>query len=292
MVHHPSLRFGIKTAPTHATHEELLHVWQAADDLPIFEHAWLNDHLMSLGDHPTDPYLESWTLLAALAARTQRLRLGIMVTDNTYRHPALLAKMAATIDIVSHGRLNVGLGTGWSEQEHHAYGIALPPAGERVHRLDEACELMHRLWTRPVANFEGRYYQLHDAYCEPKPIQKPRPPFVIGAEGERTLRVVARHADIWDCSVNTPEEYRQKSAILDHACAAIGRDPATIEHSRHVSVDPSDLHAAYEETRAFIEVGATYIIYHVPVPDPQGILQRLAEEVAAPLRAAYHQTNE
>ncbi|GHO83122.1 TIGR03560 family F420-dependent LLM class oxidoreductase [Dictyobacter formicarum] len=287
MMQHKSLHFGIKTAPTHATHEALLQVWQAADVLPIFEHAWLNDHLMSLGDHPTDPCLESWTLLAALAAHTQRLRVGVMVTDNTYRHPAILAKMAATIDIIAHGRLNFGIGTGWSEQEHRAYGITLPPPGERVRRLDEACELTRQLWTQPVVNFTGRYYQLHEAYCEPRPIQRPHPPFVIGAEGEQTLRVVARHADIWDCSVNTPEEYRHKSSVLDDACATIGRDPATIERSRHISVDPSDLHAAYEETRTFIDAGATHIIYHVPVPDPQGILHRLAKEVAEPLRAEY-----
>lgn len=289
MMQQKPLRFGIKTAPRHETHEALLQVWQAADALPIFEHAWLNDHLMSLGDHPNDPLLESWTLLAALAAHTQRLRVGVMVTDNTYRHPALLAKMAATIDVISHGRLNFGIGTGWSEQEHRAYGITLPSPGERIRRLGEACDLTRQLWTQTVVNFAGRYYQLQEAYCEPKPVQKPHPPFVIGAEGKQTLRVVACHADIWDCSVNTPEEYSHKSAVLDDACAAIGRDPATIEHSRHISVDPSDLHAAYEETRAFIAVGATYIIYHVPVPDPQGILQRLAEEVAEPLRADYHQ---
>ncbi len=287
MILRQPLRFGIKTAPQHATYEPLLEVWRAADTMPIFEHAWLNDHFMDVGDGPTRPRLEAWTLLAALAAQTQRLRLGVMVTGNTYRHPAVLAKMAATVDVIAHGRLNFGIGTGWDEHEHRAYGIPLPAAGERVRRLDEACELIKRLWSKPGVNFEGRYYQLYEAYCEPGPVQRPHPPFAIGAEGERTLRVVARHADIWDCSVETPAEYRRKSELLDDLCAAIGRDPAAIARSRHIPVDPANLQAATQETRAFIEAGATYIIYHVPVPDPQGILQRLAAEVAEPLRAAY-----
>jgi F420-dependent oxidoreductase-like protein len=292
MIPQRPLRFGIKTAPLHATHETLLEVWQEADTLPIFEHAWVNDHFMALGDNPADPCLEAWTLLAALAAQTRRLRVGVMVTGNTYRHPAVLAKMATTVDIIAHGRLNFGIGTGWSEREHLAYGIPLPAPGERIRCLGEACEIIRRLWTEPVVSFEGRYYQLNEAYCEPKPIQQPHPPFAIGGDGERTLRVVARYADIWDCSVDSPEEYCHKSAVLDSSCAAIGRDPASIERSRHISVDPSDLNAARLETRTFIEVGATHIIYHVPVPDPMGILRRLAEEVAEPLRAEYQEARE
>ncbi|HVB22882.1 MAG TPA: TIGR03560 family F420-dependent LLM class oxidoreductase [Ktedonobacteraceae bacterium] len=281
------LSFGIKTAQRHATHDALLDVWQEAESIPIFEHAWLNDHFMDLNSTPTGPYLESWTLLAALAAQTRRLRVGVMVTDNTYRHPAILAKMAATVDVISHGRLNFGIGTGWSERQHLAYGIPLPPPGERIRRLGEACELIRQLWTEPLVTFEGRYYQLSEAPCDPKPLQKPSPPFVIGGDGEQTLKVIAKSADIWDCSVDSPEIYRQKSMLLENYCTAIGRDPATIERSRHISVDPSDLKAARLETRAYIEVGATHIIYHVPVPAAQGILRRLAEEVASPLRAEY-----
>ncbi|HET8841188.1 MAG TPA: TIGR03560 family F420-dependent LLM class oxidoreductase [Ktedonobacteraceae bacterium] len=281
------LSFGIKTAQLYTTHDALLAVWQEAESIPIFGHAWLNDHFMGLGSTPPGPYLESWTLLAALAAQTQRLRIGVMVTDNTYRHPAVLAKMAATIDVISHGRLNFGIGTGWSEQQHHAYGIPLPTPGERIRRLGEACELIRRLWTEPQVTFEGRYYQLSEAPCDPKPWQKPFPPFAIGGEGEQTLKMIARYADIWDCSVDTPAEYRQKSLLLESFCQAIGRDPTSIEYSRHVSVDPSNLEAARLETRSFIEVGATHIIYHVPVPASQRILQRLADEVALPLQNAY-----
>ncbi|GHO45749.1 TIGR03560 family F420-dependent LLM class oxidoreductase [Ktedonospora formicarum] len=281
------LSFGIKTGQRYSTHTALLDVWQEADSIPVFEHAWLNDHFMDLSSTPPGPYLESWILLAALAARTQRLRIGVMVTDNTYRHPAVFAKIAATVDVISHGRLNVGLGTGWSEQQHHAYGIPLPPPGERVRRLGEACEVIQRLWSEPAVTFDGSYYQLHEAPCDPKPVQKPFPPFAIGGEGERTLQVIARYADIWDCSVATPNLYAQKRLLLESYCRAIGRDSATIAYSRHIPVDPADLKATLAETRAFLEVGATHIIYHVPVPASGNILRRLAEEVALPLQAEY-----
>jgi alkanesulfonate monooxygenase SsuD/methylene tetrahydromethanopterin reductase-like flavin-dependent oxidoreductase (luciferase family) len=281
------LHFGSKTAPLHATHEALFDVWRRADSLLVFEHAWLNDHFMALGPNPAGPCLGSWTLLAALAAVTQRLRIGVTVSGNTYRYPALPAKMAATVDIVSHGRLNFTLRTGWSEREHRAYGIPLPSLGERVRRLEEACELIRRLWLEPVANFAGRYYQLHEAYCEPKLVQQPHPPVAVGAEGARTLRVATRYAQVWDCSVATVEEYRQKSALLDSYCADIGRDPASIQPSRHISVDPSDLAAAHRETQAFTEAGANHIIYHLLVPDTMSTLRRLAEEVGAPLHASH-----
>jgi F420-dependent oxidoreductase-like protein len=281
------LSFGIKTGQRYPTHDALLDVWQEAESFPIFEHAWLNDHFMGLGSTPPGPYLEAWTLLAALAARTHRLRIGVMVTDNLYRHPALLAKMAATVDVISHGRLNVGLGTGWSEQQHRAYGIPLPAPGERVRRLGEACEVILRLWSEPGVTFEGRYYQLHDAPCDPKPVQKPFPPFAIGGEGERTLQIIARYANIWDCSVATPDLYAQKRLLLERVCATLGRDAATLAYSRHISVDPTNLKATLAETRAFLDVGATHIIYHVPVPATGNILRRLAEEVALPLQAEY-----
>ncbi|QBD75944.1 TIGR03560 family F420-dependent LLM class oxidoreductase [Ktedonosporobacter rubrisoli] len=285
-----ALHFGIKTSQLTANPEALLTIWRAADALPIFEHAWIFDHIMSLGDDPGVPCLESWTLLAALAVQTRRLRIGVMVSDNTYRHPGILAKVAATVDIMALGRLNFGLGTGWSETEHVAYGIPLPSAGERVRRLAEACELIRRLWTEPSVTFAGSYYQLNKAICEPKPVQKPFPPFAIGGEGEHTLRVIARYADIWDCSVSTPEEYRQKCAILERHCAAIGRDPASIAHSRHIGVDFTDLAATDRQTRSFIEAGANYIIYSLQLSSSPDSVRRLAEEVAEPIRAAYAQS--
>jgi F420-dependent oxidoreductase-like protein len=281
------LRFGIKTSPLLASPDTLLDLWREADAFPIFEHAWVFDHFLSTRDDSAGPCLEAWTLLSALATQTRRLRVGVMVTGNTYRHPAVLAKMAATVDRIAHGRLNFGIGTGWDERDHRAYGIPLPSPAERVRRLAEACELIRRLWIEPVVTFAGRYYQLQDAWCDPRPLQKPYPPFVIGGTGEQTLRVIARYADVWDCSVDSPEEYRHKSSLLAAYCATIGRDPATIERSRHIPVDLSDLAATRQKTLPFIEAGATHIIYSVPPPYPASIVARLAEEVAEPLRAAY-----
>src|SRR5438105_4383799 len=141
MTNQTRLQFGIKTAPQYTTYDDILRVWREADGIPIFTHAWDFDHFIPLGPDPTGPCLEGWTLLAALAAATTRLRVGCMVTGNTYRHPAVLANMAATVDHIAHGRLDFGLGAGWNELEHTAYGIPLDPPGPRLRRLEEACEV-------------------------------------------------------------------------------------------------------------------------------------------------------
>src|SRR5215469_13935959 len=261
----------------------MLRVWLEADGVPSIEHAWAFDHFIPLGPDPTGPQLEGWTLLGALAAHTRRLRVGLMVTGNIYRHPAVLAKIGATVDIISHGRLDFGIGAGWNELECSMYGIPLYTPGERIRRLGEACEVFRRLWTETVANFDGRYYQLTDARCEPKPVQQPYPPFVIGGGGEQlTLRVTARHAAIWNYGHCPPEEYRNKSTVLDKHCAAIGRDPATIERSVQLYVDTTDLAATRRLTREFIASGATHVILQLHAPYPAGIVQRLAEDVAEP----------
>jgi F420-dependent oxidoreductase-like protein len=283
-----NLRFGIKTAPQNTTYEDMLRVWLEADSISIFEHAWVFDHFIPLGADSTGPCLEGWTLLAALAARTERLRIGQMVTGNTYRHPAVLANMAATVDIISRGRLDFGIGAGWNEQEHAMYNIPLYTPGERIRRLGEACEVIKRLWSETSANFDGKYYQLKDAYCEPKPVQKPYPPIVIGGGGEKlTLRVVAQHADIWNMPGGPVEIFQHKSQVLDEHCAAIGRDPSTIERSVQLVINPNNLQETRDITRSFIEVGASHIILNLRAPYPDGIVQRLANEVAEPLRAEY-----
>ena len=279
------LSFGIKTAPQNTTYEGMLRVWQEADTVPIMEHAWLFDHFMPLGADPTGPCLEGWTLLAALAAQTKRLRVGIMVTGNTYRHPAVLANMGATVDIISGGRLDFGIGAGWNELEHSAYGIPLYAPGERIRRMGEACEVIKRMWTETAPDFDGQYYQLRGARCEPKPIHKPYPPFVIGGSGEQlTLRMVAKYADIWNFVGGSTETFRHKNEVLNDHCAAIGRDPAAIERSVQVFVDPNDLSDARDTVRDYITAGATHLILNLRAPYPQGIVHRLAEEVAEPLR--------
>ncbi len=280
------LRFGIKTMPQQTTYDDIVRVWREADAIPILEHAWVFDHFYPINvPDTTGPCLEGWTLLAALAAQTDRLRVGVMVTGNTYRHPAVLANMGATVDVISRGRLDFGIGAAWNEQEHAAYGIPLFAPGERIRRLGEACEVIRRLWTEPTVTFQGKYYQLTEARCEPKPVQKPYPPFVIGGSGEQlTLRVVARYADIWNASTSSPEEFARKSAILDEHCAAIGRDPASIERSVQIIVNPTDLAASREIFRGLVKVGATHLIFYLRPPFPEGIARRLADEIAQPLR--------
>src|SRR3712207_2512415 len=205
------LSFGIKTAPQHTTYEDMLAVWQEADGIDVLEHAWLFDHYAPIHSDVNGPCLEGWTLLAAYAARTARLRLGLMVTGNTYRHPAVLTKIATTVDVIANGRLDFGIGAGWNEYEHASMGIPLYRPGERIRRLDEACEIVKRLFTQQLTDFDGRYYQLKGARCEPKPIQKPYPPFVIGGGGEQlTLRVVARYADVWNFAGGPVENFRSE----------------------------------------------------------------------------------
>lgn len=282
------LRFGIKTAPQSTTYEAMQRVWLEADTVPSLEHAWLFDHFMPINGDITGPCFEGWSLLSAFAAQTKRLRIGLMVTGNTYRHPAVLANIAATVDVIANGRLDFGIGAGWNETEHNAYGIPLYTTGERIRRLGEACELIKRMWTETAPSFEGKYYQIKEAYCEPKPLQKPYPPIVIGGSGEKlTLRIVAQYADIWNCVGGDAEYFRQKSAVLDSHCAAIGRDPQTIERSVQIMVDPNDMEATLSQTRTFIEAGATHIIMNLRMPYPEGIAARIGKEIAEPLLAEF-----
>jgi len=275
--------FGIKTAQQHTSYEEILQIWQAADQEPLIEHAWVFDHFIPQ-DPPFDgPCLEGWTLLAALAAQTTRLRVGVLVTGNTYRHPAILAKMAATVDQISGGRLDFGLGAAWNEAEHSMYGIPLHSAKERIARLGEACEVIQRLWTEPLANFSGEYYQLTDARCEPKPLQQPRPPFVIGGGGERlTLKIVARYADIWNTIPRAVEEFARKSALLDEYCEAISRDPESVQRSVQLTAYDKVLDQLYEEIGDYTVAGAQHIILELkPGSSPQ-VLQRIVRRVIVP----------
>lgn len=274
------VRFGIKTPPQWTTYEDLVRVWREADHIPAIEHAWLFDHFTTQGDDPTGPCLEGWTLLAALAAQTERLRVGVLVTGNTYRHPAVLAQMAATVDHISGGRLDFGIGAGWNVLEHTSYGIPLYAPAERVRRLGEACEVIHRLWTDDVVDFSGRFYQLREARCNPKPVQWPHPPIVIGGKGEQLmLQVVAKHADEWNLISPTIEEFRHRSAVLDVHCATIGRDPDAIVRSIQLLANMSDLQATRAEVERFVEAGAIHIVLELPLPFSPADLRGLAHHV-------------
>jgi alkanesulfonate monooxygenase SsuD/methylene tetrahydromethanopterin reductase-like flavin-dependent oxidoreductase (luciferase family) len=211
-----------------------------------------------------------------------------MVTGNTYRHPAVLANMGATVDIISGGRLDFGIGAGWNELEHTAYGIPLYAPGERIRRFGEACEVIRLLWTETVANFDGKYYQLKDARCEPKPVQKPYPPFVIGGGGEQlTLRVVAHYADIWNYGGGPVDVFQHKTDLIDQYCAEIGRDPATIRRSMQTRVDYANLGASRDTLREFAAAGASHLVLYLNPPYPADIVSRLAREVITPVRAEH-----
>ena len=191
---------------------------------------WYADHFMPNAADTTAPWPEAWTTLSAIGAMVPRLRIGTLVTGNTYRHPAVLAKMAATLDHITAGRVVLGLGSGWQENEHQQYGLPFYTVAERLQRLDEACAVIKALYTQTSANFDGRFYQLKNASLEPKPVQQPLP-LLIGGGGEQvTLKITAKWADEWNVW-GTPATLKQKMAILDGHCRAMGRDPKSIKRS-------------------------------------------------------------
>ena len=261
---------------------EMRDAWLEADRLG-FDTGWGHDHLLNQNDiaRPED---EGWTVLTALLVQSRRIRGGLMVTANTFRHPAVLAKIATTVDVVSGGRLEVGLGAGWFEEEHRQYGLTLPPIGERMRRLEESCQILEALWTEPRATVEGKYYQIREAFHEPKPVQRPHPPLVIGTSGERVgLRIAARHAQTWNMARATPAEFGRKSALLDQYCSEIGRDPAEIERSIQFLPDAmrGDVAAL---ARDFIGAGATHLIFSVPVPYSAAGVRWVWDEIVARIR--------
>ncbi len=247
-------RFSVQIPQQDVSYHEILDTALEAEELG-YDGVWLFDHFFPIMGKPEGPCLEGWTALSALAALTKRVRLGILVSGNTYRHPSLLAKMAATLDIISAGRLEFGLGGAWFELEHNALGLPFPPVRERLDRLEEALQLIRLLWTegtRGKADFEGRHYQLKGAICNPGPVQRPYPPIMIGGGGERrTLRSVARHADLWN-TFGPPELFRHKISVLEEHCRAEGRNPDDIEKSVlrfiHVGDDPKDVDRVIERT--------------------------------------------
>jgi F420-dependent oxidoreductase-like protein len=281
------LRFGIKTSQQHTTFDDIVKVWEEADKHPVFEHGWLFDHFNPVGQESVDgPCLEGWTVLSALAARTERIRLGLMTTGNTYRHPAVHAHIAATADVVSGGRVDFGMGAGWNVYEHESMGLPLYSTGERIRRLGEAAELTKLLWTQDVVDYDGRYYQLKQARLDPKPVQQPHPPIVIGGGGEQlTLRVVAQHADMWNFVGGDVETFNRKVAILREHCAAIGRDPNEIELSSQVRIDFDDLDGAARQVQSLVNAGATHLILLLVPPFSVNQVTRLREELIPRIEA-------
>ncbi|HCU96994.1 MAG TPA: LLM class flavin-dependent oxidoreductase [Actinobacteria bacterium] len=291
--HDRRLSFGIKTSQMGLTYGEIQRVWREADQIPVFEHAWLWDHMVPLRGDITGAALEAWTLLAALAAQTVRLRLGVIVTSNRLRPPALLAKMAATVDVIAGGRLEFGIGAGGSRvavanpvvREFEAYGVPLVSPGEAVRDLAQSCSLIRQMWTRDEPfDFHGHSIHLKNAVCEPRPVQKPHPPILIGGAGDRVLRIVAEHADIWNYPGPPSAEFRRKDQVLAEHCAAIGRDPGEILRSMQTVVRCDDPQAP-AATRALllemIDAGVTHLVI-APVlagRSPQWLADQIIEPV-------------
>ncbi len=271
------MRFAFKTSPQNAIWDGMLAVWKAADDIELFEPGWTFDHFYPIFSDSTGPCLEGWVTLTALAQATRRLRLGTLVTGIHYRHPALLANMATTLDIVCGGRLEIGIGAGWNEEESGAYGIELGSPRERSDRFEEACEVLIGLLTQETTTFRGKHYELIDARCNPKAVQRPHPPICVGGSGERrTLRTAARFAQHWNFVGGTPAEFAHKRDVLHQHCADVGRDPGEILLSTHVrfGTDSSETAAA---AAALGDAGADLAIIMLPTPYSPAVLEPLAE---------------
>jgi alkanesulfonate monooxygenase SsuD/methylene tetrahydromethanopterin reductase-like flavin-dependent oxidoreductase (luciferase family) len=278
--------FGLATAPQQVSYHDVLRVWREADTIPQIEHAWLFDHLMPIGGDPDGPVFEGWTLLSALAAQTERLRLGLLVTSNRFRPPAVLAKIATTVDIVSGGRLDFGIGAGsrpsipWARREYEAHGLPYDDFAYSVGSLAEACTVIRRLWTEDKPfDFDGSYVHLTGAFGNPKPVQRPHPPIVIGGRSTATLRVVAEHADVWNMPGGDIEDAVSRSALLDRLCAEIGRDPASVTRSIVLPVsyeDPGDTRDAIAEA---VSAGFHHVVLGLAAPYPEGAARWVAGEI-------------
>ena len=282
-------RFGIQS-PAIRTWPEMVALWQRAEALG-YESCWLPDHFVP-PYRVEGPLFEAWTSLAALAAETERVRLGILVSSNTFRHPPLLAKQAVTIDHISGGRLEFGLGAGWFAGEHEMFGLELPPPAELVARFREAVEVTSQLLTNDMTTYEGTYYQVREAPFRPAPVQRPRIPFTLGAHGPKMMRIVAEHADRWN-STGTVEEMRERNDVLNEQCAAVGRDPATILRSHlFVTAILPDEHPwdSVEAFRDFVgrfgEAGMGEFIFQPPLDGSLEPLERMAADAIPALRAA------
>ena len=309
------IRFGIQTPPEVADPADLIKLWQEAETWG-FDTAWTFDHFIPISGNTKGPCLDGWMLLGALAAKTSKIRIGCLVTGNTYRHPAVLAKMATTVDHLSNGRLELGIGAGWFETEHTAYGIPFYTAKERTRRLAETVQIIRSLWTEKETTFTGKYYQIKNAPFEPKPLQKPYPPILIGGVGKKwTLPIVARYANAWNMAPASPAQRAELMKTLNGYCTQYQRDCAEIEKScltrlvltddpkridqmvqsivqlRHISPEEAkatilvgNAEEVKKQVQAYIDAGITHIIIGMRHPYDREGLQRFAKEVMPAFR--------
>lgn len=282
------MRIGFKTSQTNVDWATLLATWELADaELDVFDSAWIFDHFVALGEGGGGS-LEGIPLAGALAVRTRRLQFGHLVLSNTYRHPAMTANIAATLDHLAPGRFVLGLGAGWHEQEHAMYGLTLPPIGERISMLESAVRVIRALFDQPDGvSLDAPPYRLTDAVLDPPPVTPGGPPIWLGTQGlRRGLRIVAELADGWNQTGDPATFVEKRDALLRH-CEAVGRDPAQIEISAQAFLRNDDYAAQLEVAAYYAERGAQHIVLVMrPDQGPEG-LRRIAERVAVPLRERF-----
>lgn len=281
-----SVRFGICT-DQNMPWAKTVDRWRLFEQLG-FDSAWNCDHMVQ-PSRPQGPYFEAWTLLAALAAVTSTIRVGVLVTSNTFRHPALLAKEAITVDHISNGRLDIGIGAGWYEPEHRMFGIEFPETKELVSRFKESVEVVDALLRNETASYAGKYYQLREATSRPAPIQKPRPPFTLGAFGPRMLKIAAVHADTWN-AFGDVDEIRERNVLLDQYCMEIGRSPDSLGRSlygwaQNADTDPWQSLDAFEDVVGrYLEAGMNEFILDQPRDEQIGVMEKAASGAIPRLR--------
>jgi F420-dependent oxidoreductase-like protein len=273
------MRYAFSTSPQRTTWPWLLEVWKRADDLVVFESGWTFDHFYPLFGDSTEDCLEGWITLTALLQDTSRVRGGVLVSGMVYRHPGLLANMAATLDITSGGRLELGIGAGWNEEECEAYGIELGTMRERFDRFEEGLAVIDSLLTNDRTTFSGKYFNLVDAMNNPKPIQKPLPVCIGGKGPKRTMPLVARYANHWNYSGTDPVEFTSCLAIVKAECEKIGRDPADVSPS-WLARYTGDNDAFRSEVAAFEAAGAELTIVSLPKTSPPSVVNDVAATIA------------
>jgi F420-dependent oxidoreductase-like protein len=276
------MKFAFSTAPQMCSWQELLEIWTAADEVPFWESGWTFDHFEPiLMNDRTGPCMEGWITLTALLQATKRLRGGVMVSGMVYRHPAVLANMVATLDHTSNGRLEMGLGAAWNTDECDAYGIELGTMTERFDRFAEGLEVIKLLLTQKQSSFAGKYYTLADAYCEPKCVQSPMPPLLIGGGGmKRTLPLVAKYADHWNFPGNSPDplgDFERSMARLRECCDEIGRDVSTIRISTQLWASRMSDAELVDRAQAYADLGIDLGIVSLPRPLKVSDIHRYAE---------------
>ncbi|MCU1490955.1 MAG: hypothetical protein JWM85_2360 [Acidimicrobiaceae bacterium] len=309
------VRFGIQLQAQRTTWQEFVRALHMVEELG-FDTVYTFDHLLPYDGPDDGPAFETMTTLAAMAAMTERIRVGSLCNGVLYRDPATLAKAAVTIDHLSGGRLEFTLGPAWAEREFRAYGLPFPSAGERLRRLDEALGIIRSLWTQKRTTFEGRYYSVVEAPCEPKPVQAPYPPIMIGGGRPGTLRLTAKHADSWN-GIGSPDFCAERIEAIRGFCAELARDPAEIEYSVHpqlavaaTSTEAEELalrvaashgktleqdralwllgtpDEVADQVQAYLDVGITHLIFALGPPFERGSLELFAREVAPRFRSS------